>query len=239
MQLELRMKGDPNGRVASPLDGPIAPAVRGLRTPRAAAIAGLAFGVLYILSTYVLSIRPPDDLRVADFPDWYAKATSNLTIVSLYLAPLAGIAFLWFVAVIRNRIGEREDRFFATVFIGSGLLFVAMLWAAGATIGSLAPVDRTNAVRVPDLATFDLVRSLAHTYFVYATRAASIFVIVTSTIALGTAAFPRWLVGVGYLIAFVQFLTAGIFEGAELLFPIWVMILSATILVGDVRIRRG
>jgi hypothetical protein len=233
------MTGDSSDPVAAPRNQPIAPAVRGLRTPRAAAIAGLAFGVLYILSTYVVSIRPPDDLGVGDFPDWYTKATSNLTIVSLYLAPLAGIAFLWFVAVIRNRIGEREDRFFATVFIGSGLLFVAMLWAAGATIGSLAPVSRTDVVKVPDLATFDLVRSLAHTYFVYATRAASIFVIVTSTIALGTAAFPRWLVGVGYLIALVQLLTAGIFDVAELLFPIWVMILSATILVGDVRLRRA
>ena len=233
------MTGGPNGPVASPSDQPIAPAVRGLRTPRAAAIAGIAFGVLYILSTYVLTIRPPDDLRVSDFPDWYTKATSNLTIVSLYLAPLAGIAFLWFVAVIRNRIGEREDRFFATVFIGSGLLFVAMFWAAGATVASLVPVTRTDVVNVPDLATFDLVRSLAHAFFVYATRAASIFVIVTSTIALGTAAFPRWLVGVGYLVALVQLFTAGILEVAVLLFPIWVMILSATILVGDVRLRRA
>ena len=48
----------------------------------------------------------------------------------LYLAPFAGIMFLWFIAVIRDQIGEREDRFFATVFFGSGLLFVAILFAA-------------------------------------------------------------------------------------------------------------
>jgi hypothetical protein len=233
------MTGDTAGPVASAPDRPIATGVRGLRTPRAAAIAGLAFGVLYILSTYVLTVRPPDDLSVGEFPAWYTTTTSNLTIVSLYLAPLAGIAFLWFIAVIRNRIGDREDRFFATVFIGSGLLFVAMLWAAAATVGSLLPVSRIDNVTVPDVTTFDLIRSLAHMFFVYATRAAAIFVVVTSTIALGTAAFPRWLVVVGYLIAVIQFLTAGVLEVAVLLFPVWVMILSATILVGDERLRRA
>ena len=50
----------------------------------------------------------------------------------MYLAPFAGIMFLWFVAVVRDQIGEREDRFFATVFFGSGLLFVALLFAAAA-----------------------------------------------------------------------------------------------------------
>jgi hypothetical protein len=232
------MTGEPGGQIGLPRTEPLRPAVRGLRTPRAAAIAGLAFGVLYILSTYVVSIRPPDDLGAGDFADWYRRAAANVSIVALYLAPLAGLAFLWFVAVIRNRIGDREDRFFSTVFIGSGVLFVAMFWAAGATIGSLVPVSRTDAIVVPDLATFDLVRSLAHMFFVYATRAASIFVIVTSTIALGTAAFPRWLVVVGYLIALVQFVTAGVIEISVLLFPIWVMILSLVILVGDERSRR-
>jgi hypothetical protein len=36
--------------------------------------------------------------------------------------PFAGIAFLWFIGMLRDRLGEFEDRFFATVFFGSGLL---------------------------------------------------------------------------------------------------------------------
>ena len=220
---------------------PIAPAVeRSLRTPRAAAIAGIAFGVLYILSTYVITLRPPSDVNPLEFAQWYrTTAATNLTIVALYLIPFAGIAFLWFVAVIRNRIGEREDRFFATVFIGSGLLFVAMLWAAGATVGSLVAATRADRIAVPDPVTFDLVRALAHTFFyVYATRAAAIFVIVTSTIALGTGAFPRWLIVLGYVIAAVQFISAGELEITVLLFPAWVIILSLFILIGEVRLRR-
>jgi hypothetical protein len=215
-------------------------AVQGLRAPRAAAIAGIAFGVLYVLSTFVLTIRLPTDASPVAFAAWYrTTAVDTITMVSLYLTPLAGITFLWFVAVIRNRIGDREDRFFATVFLGSGLLFVAMIWAAGAVTGSLVAGNRLGVATVPDPVTFDLVRSLAHTFlYVYATRAAAIFVIVTSTIALGTGAFPRWLIVLGYVIAVIQFLTTGEFEVAILLFPAWVVILSVSILAGEVRVRR-
>jgi len=44
---------------------------------------------------------------------------------------------LWFIGVLRDRLGEREDKFFATVFFGSGLLFLAMLFAAAAVAGAL------------------------------------------------------------------------------------------------------
>jgi hypothetical protein len=230
-----------NDAVAPPAARPMIPnAAMGLRAPRAAAIAGIAFGVLYVLSTFVLTIRPPGDNSPAAFSAWYrTTAATTITIVSLYLTPLTGIAFLWFVAVIRNRIGEREDRFFATVFIGSGLLFVAMIWAAGAVTGSLVAANRLGVATVPDPATFDLVRSLAYTFLhVYASRAAAIFVIVTSTIALGTGAFPRWLIVLGYVIAVIQFFSSGQFEAAILLFPAWVVILSVSILLGEVRVRR-
>jgi hypothetical protein len=45
------------------------------------------------------------------------------------LAPFAGMAFLWSIGVLRNRLDELEDQFFATVFLGSGLLLAASLFA--------------------------------------------------------------------------------------------------------------
>ncbi len=57
--------------------------------------------------------------------------------LALNLIPFTGIAFLWFMAVLRNRIGSLEDRFFATVFLGSGLLFVAMLFVCAAVAGAM------------------------------------------------------------------------------------------------------
>lgn len=51
--------------------------------------------------------------------------------------PFAGIAFLWFIGVIRDRLGDHEDRFFASVFLGSGLIFLATVFVAMAIAGAL------------------------------------------------------------------------------------------------------
>ena len=55
------------------------------------------------------------------------------------IIPFAGIAFLWFLAVLRRRIGHGEDQFFATVFLGSGFLYIAMLFAADAAATAQSP----------------------------------------------------------------------------------------------------
>ena len=66
----------------------------------------------------------------------WLKTSSNTVALALNLVPFAGIpnmenaaeaAFLWLIGVLRDRLGELEDRFFATVFLGSGLLFLAMV----------------------------------------------------------------------------------------------------------------
>jgi hypothetical protein len=94
-----------------------------LKTPRAAAIAGILFSVLLIagLLLFRLSVRA-DPLEAGA----WLKTSSNTIALALNLIPFAGITFLWFIAVLRDRLGGLEDRFFATVFLGSGLLFVAM-----------------------------------------------------------------------------------------------------------------
>ena len=103
-----------------------------LKTPRAAAIAGILFSVLLIagLLLFRLSVRA-DPLEAGA----WLKTSANTIALGLNLIPFAGIAFLWFIGVLRDRLGELEDRFFATVFLGSGLLFLAMLFASAATGG--------------------------------------------------------------------------------------------------------
>jgi membrane protein DedA with SNARE-associated domain len=96
-----------------------------MRTPRAAAIAGIVFSLLFITSLLLVWVSiPADPLVPASAVLNHLKAIS----FSLNLLPFAGIAFLWFIAVVRDRLGELEDRFFATVFLGSGLLFIAMVF---------------------------------------------------------------------------------------------------------------
>ena len=57
--------------------------------------------------------------------------------LSLQLVPFAGIAFLWFIGVIREQLGDVEDRLFSTVFMGSGLLFLALLFTGAAISSSM------------------------------------------------------------------------------------------------------
>src|SRR3954453_14698216 len=101
------------------------PAGRALETPRAAGGAGLAFALLFVASVLLLRNHPSGESTSAEIRDFYVGANAGrIALVGVDLAPFAGIAFLWFIAVVRNLIGDREDRFFATVFLGSGLLFV-------------------------------------------------------------------------------------------------------------------
>src|SRR5246500_5761087 len=106
-----------------------------LRTPRAAAVAGIIFSVLLITALILLRLSAPPSPGTAGI--WLTDSAHRAAVaVGLNLVPFAGIAFLWFIGVIRDRIGDREDRFFATVFLGSGLLFVGMLFVAAAVAGA-------------------------------------------------------------------------------------------------------
>jgi hypothetical protein len=104
-----------------------------LRTPRAAAVAGILFSVLLFVAFGLMRISVPGD--PFEPGTWLESSLAHVTL-AMNLVPFAGIAFLWFVGVLRDRLGAREDQFFATVFLGSGLLLLAMLFAAAAVVGA-------------------------------------------------------------------------------------------------------
>ncbi len=107
-----------------------------LTTPRSAAIAGIAFALLLTGALVLIRLSIPAD--AGQTSDWLTDQTKRAYLgLALNLVPFAGIAFLWFIGVIRDHIGSHEDRFFATVLLGSGLLFVAMLFASAAVAAGL------------------------------------------------------------------------------------------------------
>src|ERR1700680_3983366 len=129
---------------------------RPLRTPRAAAVAGIIFSVLLISAFVLLIVSVPAHPAVPG--SWLTDSRRRAAVaIALNLMPFAGIAFLWFIGVLRDRIGEREDRFFATVFLGSGLLFVAMLFVAAAMAGGLIEGQSSSP---PDAGTLTLGRNV-------------------------------------------------------------------------------
>src|ERR1700756_1956186 len=105
-----------------------------LRTPRAAAFAGIIFSVLWVVVFGLMRLSVPSD----PFEEgaWLAGDTTYVAL-AINLVPFAGVAFLWFVGVLRDRLGAREDQFFATVFLGSGFLLLAMLFVAAAVVGAI------------------------------------------------------------------------------------------------------
>ncbi len=199
------------------------------RTPRAAAVAGIIFSALVVTAFVLLRISVPADPGVAGA--WLTDPGRRATVaVAVNLVPFAGIAFLWFIGVLRDRIGEREDRFFASVFLGSGLLFVGMLFVAAAVAGGLiAAAARPSGP--PGADTLALARDVTRILVnIYSMRMAAVFVLTTVTIARRTEIVSRWLTGAGVVAALVLLVGVGISAWAELLFPAWILALSIDIL---------
>jgi hypothetical protein len=201
-----------------------------LTTPRSAAVAGIVFALLLTLALVLIRLSVPSDgvLDGSWFTDPGKRASLGLAI---NLVPFAGIAFLWFVGVIRDRIGQHEDRFFATVLLGSGLLFVAMLFAASAVAAGLrleataggATSSATDAWRIQ-------ARIASLLLSVYAMRMAAVFTISVATVALRTNVIPKWLAVSGYASACLLLVSFGVSPWVQLLFPLWILILSIHIL---------
>ena len=91
-----------------------------LTTPRAAIVAGIIFSLPYLASLSLIRLSVPQN--PADSGLWLENNGDNVSL-ALNLVPFAGIAFLYFIGVVRDRLGEHEDRFFATVFLGNGCRF--------------------------------------------------------------------------------------------------------------------
>ena len=196
-------------------------------------MAGIIFAVLLGTSLVLIRSTVPADLD--DISSWQPiSADRQRLLVALHLVPFAGIAFLWFLGVVRDRIGDAEDRFIATVFLGSGLLLIAMLFVSTAVAGSILVSGETAS---PDGATWAMGRHLSSSILtVYAMRMAGVFMISTATISLRTAVMPRWLAGLGYLLAAFLLFSVGSLKWAELLFPAWVLVVSIYLLIAVHRV---
>jgi hypothetical protein len=201
-----------------------------LTTPRAAAFAGIAFAVLLGTSIILLRLSLPSQPSASA---GVTAAQSGAVRLALNLVPYAGIAFLWFIGVVRDRIGEFEDRFFATVFLGSGLIFLATLFSASAVAGALVAGAAAGPIGSD---VWSITRATTFTVLdVYATKMAGVFMVSTATIALRTRILPRWLAVFGLCIALVLVILGGRIRWTDIAFPAWVLLVSIYILRAGIR----
>jgi hypothetical protein len=200
-----------------------------LRTPRAAAVAGVVFSLL-LFAVFLLMRHsvPSDPLETGA---WLQTGATNV-VIALNLVPFAGIAFLWFIGALRDKLGAREDRFFATVFLGSGLLLLAMLFAAAAVVGAIILAFHAAPEVLVNSATFHFGRGLAYGIInIYVVKTASVFMITTSTIGVYTRLTPRWLALGGYVVAATLLIGSYYFDWSLVVFPVWVLLISVNILL--------
>ena len=204
-----------------------------LKAPRAGAIAGIVFSTLLIISLVLIRISVPDNPQ--DAGTWLPVNWKTVSL-ALNLLPFAGIAFLWFIGVLRDRIGAYEDRFFATVFLGSGLLFLALLFAASAVAGGILMVYGATPDRLMESGIYTFGRTVAYQIMnVYALKMAGVFMITTCTLSIRTGMFPRWMAFLGYGLALLLLLSIGYLSWAPLVFPLWVLLISVHILLANLK----
>jgi hypothetical protein len=202
-----------------------------LRTPRAAAIAGVLFSALFVAAFALLRISVPGD--PADPGEWL-KTSSFPVSFALNLIPFAGIAFLWFVGALRDRLGALEDRFFSTVFLGSSLLFLAMLFTAAAIIGAIILTFAAESKEPMSQASFHLARTLAYNVVnIYMIKMAAVFMISTSTVVIYTGIAPRWAAIFGFVLALLLLFGSSYLSWVFIAFPFWIFLVSACLLVEE------
>ena len=204
-----------------------------LKTPKAAAIAGMLFSVLLLAVFWLLRTSIPADPQESG--SWLQKSSGKVAL-ALNLMPFAGIAFLWFIGVLRDRLGQQEDRFFATVFFGSGLLFLATLFTGAAIIGAILIAFAMQPQELIGSATFHFARAAAYIMVnVYMIKMASVFMTTTSTLAMYTGIAPRWLAVLGIVLALILLFGSFYISWSFLVFPLWVFLLSASMLRDSLR----
>jgi hypothetical protein len=195
-----------------------------LKTPRAAAIAGVVFSILLILIFWLLRISVPAD--PLESGAWLRTSSRSVTL-ALNLVPFAGIAFLWFIGALRDRLGHLEDRFFATVFLGSALLFLAMFFTAAAIVGALVLAFAARPDELINSDAFHFARAVAYNIMnVYAIKMAAVFMISTSTVVIYTGIAPRWIALLGYTLAVILLLGSYYVPWGFFVLPIWVILIS-------------
>lgn len=203
-----------------------------MRSIEAAAIAGLLHSVLSLVATGLLLSAPDPGDGDAAIAEWYLDdANQRRMILGVNLLTMSAIMFVWFVAVVRRRVGSRENRFFGTVFFGSGLLVTASWLVVGVLYAAPAVAAWTFDV-APDAGTVAMSQAGGLTMAsLVTTRLEAVFIVSTTTVGRLSEAFPRWLVLAGYVVGLTLLLVPVPNVFLTWVFPIWVGITSAMLFI--------
>ncbi|MCQ4044079.1 hypothetical protein ACFOSC_15785 [Streptantibioticus rubrisoli] len=205
-------------------------AARALRSPRAAGAAGVVFALLLSAALVLARIAIPGHPSAS--AGWLGDPGHREAVrTALGLVPFAGVSFLWFMGAVRDHIVHgQEDRFFDALLLGSGLLFMAVVFVLSAWVNGLIAVAGTFNL-TGQWASWELGRHVTLTLLAsYAMRMAAVFTLCATTVGHRVGVFPRWLTWLGYLAGLVLLFLVSTIAWSELVFPAWVLALSGHVL---------
>jgi hypothetical protein len=143
-------------------------------------------------------------------------------------------AMFWFIGVLRDRLGQREDKFFATVFLGSGYTFLGMIFVTTSAMGGVMLAHSVAPAELLGSAVFVFARAFTYDLMhVYAFKMAAVFMITTSTLAMKTQLTARWIAFLGYALAAFVLVAGGYLDWTLFIFPTWVLLVSVYILADN------
>ncbi len=205
---------------------------RAWRSVEAAAIAGLVHSFGSLGASLLLFDFPDLDAGDATIEAFVSDATNQRqTAAALNLLAISSIAFLWFVAVIRRRLGTRANPFFGTVFIGSALLVTGCWLTAGVLLAAPTLTAQLQGVSVDAESAAMAVSSGLTLASVIATRLEAVFIVSTTTVGRLAGVLPRWLVATSYAVGLTLLVVPVPNQVLTYVFPVWVAVVSTTLLV--------
>jgi hypothetical protein len=115
-----------------------------------------------------------------------------------------------------------------------------MLFASAAIAGGLLASFAAGAENSSESVVYSFGRAVTYEVTnIYAMKMAGVFMVSTATISLRTMVIPRWIAFLTYAVALVLLLSIGFIAWVALLFPLWVLLISAYILIENSRTRPG
>ena len=203
-----------------------------LGSVEAAAVAGIVCALGWSIGLRGLLAAPSVDATGAQIISYYAgPGVGSSALVLLQVIVVATIAFLWFIGVVRGRLGDVEPKLFGTVFLGGGILLAGVVVVGTAALAAPSVLVAAGG-RAPDPGAASMSRALAVALLsVFAPRVATLVVFSTAALGRVTGALPRWLVWLSYLVGVGEFVNVTVARPTVYVFPAWIGLVSVVLLV--------
>jgi hypothetical protein len=204
---------------------------------RLTSLLGMGFAVLFLAGLALLARTPGPRSTDQELLTFYASGEQRWILISgLYVLPFAAVAFLWFIASLRQWVemsSRQIDHLLATVQMLSGVAFITLAFAAaGATTIVASSVELANLPVDPIVARqFPLYSQTL--LIIFGMRMAAIFVTTTANLGHKAQLIPRWFVFGSYGVAAALFLVATLSVWLVIVFPLWVLALSGIVWVHE------